>query len=526
MTDLDTTARVPGARSPIGESPGGHSYASSNVTRLLCAGAYLDDGYRRAVIQELLIERYRQIAPSYGYDVVPVLGHALAARQRRIFQYAFTILAFVVLGTLSITHVLGAIPALLLFGWSVWSGSFMIRLSTLETLIRDFKPSPPGAGAPFRGSYPFNNRLGPDLRAELEEQQSASADGVIYYGGFVPFVGAGLEVESWANAEMLIAARPNPLLAAEDEPQDGQDDESAELIPFDVAEITDYVHANLVTALTETADLRDRIENVVVERRRYAKAVARHASDRIDTSLDVSQIHWEESYAAAREYLCIRIGSWDQELVPSMFVGFDIKGSTLHTEFYTYVLPPVRQSFHVVDRLPDDITLRLMGRVAWAALKATPREGIGALFSPLAERLPSSASVINRLDRELTRGARGAAAASSLGLAQYAGVLLDRGARFSVRELGTLNELHHFFQRSDMVKYAQVVERTLLHSIEVFLSEHNVDLADHRAAQANILNQSFGEVHNYGDNAVTSQGNRGKQVIRQRISNVRKKEDH
>ncbi|HET9170287.1 MAG TPA: hypothetical protein VFN97_12665 [Actinospica sp.] len=534
MTDLDTTARVPGTRAPIGESPGGRSYASSNVTRLLCAGTYLDDGYRRSVIQELLIERYRQIAPSYGYDVVPVLGHALAARQRRIFQSVFTIVMFVLIGLLWITGVLGAAAALLLFGWAVWAGSFMIRLSTLETLIRDLKPARPGAGGGtvFEGGYPFNNRLGPDLCTELEEQQSASADGVIYYGGFVPFIGAGFEAESWANAEMLIAARPNPLLAGADEPEDERDAEEAEeaeeaeLIPFDVREITDYVHAHLLSALTETADPRDRIENVVVERRKYAKAVARHASDRIDTGLDVSRIHWEESHAAAREYLCIRIGSWDQELVPSMFVGFDIKGSTLHTEFYTYVLPPVRQSFHVVDRLPDDITLRLMGRVAWAALKATPGEGLGALLRPLAERLPNSASVINRLDRKLSKGGHGAAGDSSLGLAQFAGVRLDRGARFSVRELATLNELHHFFQRSDMVKYAQVVERTLLHTIEVFLSEHNVDLTDHRATQANILNQSFGDVNNYGDNSVTSQGNRGRQNIRQRISNTRKKEEH
>ena len=531
MTDLDTTARVPGARAPIGESPGGRSYASSNVTRLLCAGTYLDDGYRRAVIQELLIERYRQIAPSYGYDVVPVLGHALAARQRRIFQSAYTVLMFVVIGVLWLTGVLGVAGALLLFGWAVWAGAFMIRLSTLETLIRDFKPARPGGGPDtvFVGGYPFTNRLGPDLRRELEVQQSASADGVIYYGGFVPFVGAGFEAESWANAEMLIAARPNPLLASADEPEDDRDDEEAdepELIPFDVREITDYVHANLLTALTETADPRDRIENVVVERRKYAKAVARHASDRIDTGLDVSQIHWEESHGAAREYLCIRIGSWDQELVPSMFVGFDIKGSTLHTEFYTYVLPPVRQSFHVVDRLADDITLRLMGRVALAALKATPGEGLGALLRPLAERLPNSASVINRLDRNLSRGGHGAAGDSALGLAQFAGVRLDRGARFSVRELATFNELHHFFQKSDMVKYAQVVERTLLHTIEVFLSEHNVDLTDHRATQANILNQSFGDVNNYGDNAVTSQGNRGRQNIRQRISSARKKEEH
>jgi hypothetical protein len=68
-----------------------------------------------------------------------------------------------------------------------------------------------------------------------------------------------------------------------------------------------------------------------------------------------------------------------------------------------------------------------------------------------------------------------------------------------------------------MVTYLQVVERSLLHVIETFLQEHNVDLTDHRATQANILNQSFGDVHNHGDGNITSQGNRGRQGIRSSV---------
>ena len=538
MYDDETTLTATAARPPrqrsaddaaIAPAPGGADYSSSNVTRLLCAGVYLDDGFRRSVIRELLTERFRQIAPSYGYDVVPVLGHALAAHTVRVYHACLLFSGLILFGLLWITDVLGFVPALVLFAWTAWVCSFLLRIVTLETLIRDFKPASAESGPGFEGAYPQSNQLGADRVAELAEQQ-ATDDGVIYYGGFTPFVGAGYELGSWANAELLIEARPNPLLRPEAEPEgvpfdEGEADDDADgrpdpLIPFDVREITDYVAEHLVADLREQAEESVRIEGLVVERRRYAKAIAKRASGRIDAQLDVSQIHWEESHDAAREYLCIRIGAWDQEVVTSMFVGFDIKGCTLHTEFYPYVLPPIKAAFHAVDRLPDELSPGLLGRLALHSLLAMPLETLGTLLTPLALRLPSSTKVVNRLDRKLAKGHRGSAIgdSSSLGLARYAGVRIDRGARSSVRQLATLNELHHFFQKSDMVTYRQVVERSLLHVIETFLFEHNVDLTDHRATQANILNQSFGDVHNYGDGSVTSQGNRGRQRIRNTVS--------
>lgn len=54
---------------------------ASEATRLLCAGAYLDDAYRDAVIDELYIHDERAAAPSLGFDAARVLAHALAARR-------------------------------------------------------------------------------------------------------------------------------------------------------------------------------------------------------------------------------------------------------------------------------------------------------------------------------------------------------------------------------------------------------------------------------------------------------------
>lgn len=481
---------------------------TSNATRLLCAGAYLDDTYRRAVIRELLVERYRHIAPSYGYDVVPVLGHALAARRLRLLQSAVVVTGLILFFLLMISGLIDFPVAFLLFAWASWCAAFLLRVVAVETLVHRLKPARRGRG--FDGGYPGNARLLQDRVEELREQQNASRE-VIYYGGFEPFVGAGFSLGSWSSAELLLEAPPNPLL--EDEPPRAREGAGTGVIPFTVDEITDYVAEHLRHDLREHAEPGDPIENLVIERRKYAKAVADSASERIDATMRASRIHWEETHDAAREYLCVRVGSWEQELVTSMFVGFDLKGNTLHTEFYPYLLPPISAVFHLVDQLPDELRPRLLGRIAWDCARGLIGETLRALRGPLAERLPNTTNITASVDKQLAKSIGPASA--NLGVARYARHRIDRGARYSVRELATPNRLQHFFQKSDRDKYTQIVERSLLRTIELFLEEHNVDLTDHRAAQANILSQKFGDVHNYAPNAVTSQGNRGRQFLRQ-----------
>ncbi|ASU85590.1 hypothetical protein CDO52_24790 [Nocardiopsis gilva YIM 90087] len=56
-------------------------YARSEVTRLLCASAYLDGRFRRSVIKEFVERREQVAAPSLGFDAVPVVRHCLHARR-------------------------------------------------------------------------------------------------------------------------------------------------------------------------------------------------------------------------------------------------------------------------------------------------------------------------------------------------------------------------------------------------------------------------------------------------------------
>lgn len=64
------------ALGPIGSVPG-------DVTRYLCAAAYLDERFADLVVDQVLADEAGLIAPSVGVDLVPVAHHCLAARDRR-----------------------------------------------------------------------------------------------------------------------------------------------------------------------------------------------------------------------------------------------------------------------------------------------------------------------------------------------------------------------------------------------------------------------------------------------------------
>ena len=57
-----------------------------NTTRYLCAAVYLDKRIGDRVIAEFLDDENRAVAPSYGFDVEPVLLHALRARRYRLVR--------------------------------------------------------------------------------------------------------------------------------------------------------------------------------------------------------------------------------------------------------------------------------------------------------------------------------------------------------------------------------------------------------------------------------------------------------
>lgn len=505
------------------------SYTTSNATRLLSAGAYLERHFRRNVIHELVTCRFRFVAPSYGYDAVTVLAHALAARSLARKQAVGMVIGFGIALVLFWAGVISWVGGLLVAVWVVWAFAFLRRAATLQALSR---LRTAGTG----DESPANPALTPDLVEKIAREQRASGD-TVHYGGYFPFVGAGWPLPDWSTAELLIPAGHNPVTEylRQRDNEDVAEDEATPptVIPFTVSQITDYVAKNLQARLREDICSGERIEHLTIERRKYNGAGLAPVKRRwrtatvlvppapVASGAGTAAIGHQddgERYDATREYLCVRVGAWDEELVISMFVGFDLRGNTLYSEFHPYVLPPVQATFHIVDRLPERLTPRLLLRVA----RHVPTGWVGAVSSSWVGAVLWTilAGPIGLLVWWLLRRWRGGSRRpdqsrpvvslepvidnSDLRLGRYAPDLIDRGPMISVRELAVAPYFHHFFQEGDQAKYIKIVERQLLQVKGEFLAEHNIDLGDHARNETNIID---GSTQNFSDFTINGSEN-------------------
>ncbi|KPI14923.1 hypothetical protein OK074_8557 [Actinobacteria bacterium OK074] len=88
-----TTAPV---QMPVGSAPG-------DVTRYLCAAAYVDEGFADRVVEGVLVDEAGAVAPSPGVDLLAVVRHCLAAqeiRHRRDLRLAAAFAAVVLVAPL------------------------------------------------------------------------------------------------------------------------------------------------------------------------------------------------------------------------------------------------------------------------------------------------------------------------------------------------------------------------------------------------------------------------------------------
>ncbi|MBG0815987.1 hypothetical protein [Planomonospora sp. ID82291] len=107
-----------------------------NATRYLCTGAYIDSRFRARVLDELLGDRHRAVAPSYGgTDLVPMIAHALRAERMALVRDGLiTVLAAIgclVLPWLFVPWLLTLLPFALLTLPRIRYGSPLVRVLTM-----------------------------------------------------------------------------------------------------------------------------------------------------------------------------------------------------------------------------------------------------------------------------------------------------------------------------------------------------------------------------------------------------------
>jgi len=335
---------------------------------------------------------------------------------------------------------------------------------------------------------------------------------------------------------------------------------SAPLGKFTPEELADHVCRQVVDRLKTRVAPAERINGLNAAVRHHstllrpsgfdASTVLQHDSRNPSAGL-------AESYDSSRKYACISISSWDQELVTSIFIGFDIRGDTLHTELHSYVLLPIKAEYHEVDRLPETLSVgevlmiaatsplkamgdffRMVTRIAKAFAparsKSTSRTsvllaiGFFQFFLPFIlfglfavsgfnlgrmvlylvgfAALWIGSAAVGPLWRRHSRRAAERDAVRRRTNRELAGssgrTIVDYGARTSIRELAASEDPHHFFQSVDQDKYTKIIERRVTDFIIDFLRVRNVDVGEFETRQQVVLN--YGIMQTGGGQIVNS----------------------
>lgn len=424
------------------------------TTRQLCGAVELNPTFAGQVLEIVDDAPCRAIAPSPGVDLVPVVGHALAARRRLVLRDVILLLVLAATGLAALAaSPRGAVVAGLLAGWVVvfavaWHGyRAAARLRHAE-----FDPA---------AEHESVRR-----HAQADAIREAQEGNVAVYSGFSPFLGSGAPLGGWSFAADLTAKRP-----------DGR----ATVASFPLGDL----YGTIEDALAELPGVRveRRLfvdgQDVRADRRFLRDPVSRPTA-RVPDAL-VAQVR-EEPETTVRYLTCVRIVDWQGDLVVSAFVRLVRVADTLYTEVTYALLPPVKDSLRGVDALAPgrraDTIAKLVAKALGTALVRLP---LAPLFA-----LGHAQDALGRRNRRKQLHAEIARAAN-----------YDYGAQRSVRELAA-EGYRRYFQLLDKEMYLKVVERTTLDAIVRFLDAHGVDTSELKQRGEAILNQgviiSGGEV--------------------------------
>ncbi|MFL1377953.1 MULTISPECIES: hypothetical protein [unclassified Nocardiopsis] len=485
----DPAARGFAADAPTGTSP--------EVTRLLCLGAYLDGVFRRTVLNRLVVENLRVVAPSYGFDAVPVVAHCMRAdridEEFRGRLASARILFIVVLMVVALLVVLGWTDSANSGRTSAWA-VVLVVLAVLAFCARigvHFLPGDTGRDAVERARevdshvFPWlvrrahldhvkrvlaeelseetftGGRPADDVTAEQEvalrtiarEQYSA----LIPYRIGDPFLGAGVELNTWSLALELRkrgAERADP----------GH--------PLDERAVIDLIRPRLESlTLSAAGHSRDRLGGLEISECVFLPGALPYGALRSRLPVggaddarvaDHLRAAVGEGGEQRRHFLRIRVAGWDEQVVVTVFVRVHTQGGVLLLEIIPYLLGPLDDRFQVMDLLVDALT-----------------SGVD-VDHLVKERLERDTGVRGAVDALLlTRRATGS------GIASDDWVRRVRGPVFSLREHAHDLELSHF-QRMDIVRYVKTLGTRIAEGVNRALEQAGYETDEFRQQIVNL----------------------------------------
>lgn len=423
------------------------------TTRQLAAAAHLDPTFAAKCVREVVKDRHRAVAPSFGLDVVTVLRHSVCARGR---QLALTIL----LGGLALplgialVHASQAPLVAVVVVLTAWFAVLVYEWTTRYRIV---------ARHLTESSYDptFATRhMTPGAERRVREIGHSEGGNLVVYSGFRTHVGCGSDQGGWSFAVNVSSGRAE-MDGHRTAPKSFANDE----LYAHVAERLGHLELDGLTMFermyVDGETIRDDVRFIA------------DRTQRPRTHLDAVQLAEAGlSPDIARRYHSLTLCSWGGEIVFTTFLRFVRQGTSLYAEVMYYLLAPPREEYRGADRIdPAPLArerLRVAGRAALRTVTLL-REAVRAARDSRAAW--SAWRRHSRDQRDIARNPQ-----------------FDFGARTSVRELAQSNDYRRQAQMRDKEMFAKVIDREVLDAIIGFLDGCDIDTSELRERRTAVLN--------------------------------------
>jgi hypothetical protein len=463
----------------------------SETTRYLCTAPHLDDRYARRVVDEVVMDPHRAVVPSLGIDLGIVLRHCFAARRRQNVRDGLiaviliaalpVVLDYRQLAGLRVVVILIAAAGLVAFT-DRWISRYLItRQLTRERFGHDDGPPITAAES-----------------AQVAQALAAQQGDISVYGTYRPFVGSGIPRGGWSFAINLARGKESPGGKVRLEP-----------LPFEVEEFYSDVERDITASGLAGLTVENRLlvdgQNIRDDFRFLPDSEGRPVTEiGADKLLELTRA----PEPVNRPYQCIRLQTWDGDLVLSVFVNFTKRGTVLLAEVQHYLLAPLQPDYRQADRL-----------ASWSLgqrLRTELRSGPSAVTRTVI-RAPF------RISRLMLRTGLGWRTERAALHRIKTDPEYNFGALTSVRELAQASHYRRYFQQVDRDLNTKFIDRQVLDTIVDFLDSHNIDTSQFQEQRSMILNNGLlvsGGEFNAGSVAVGEQARAGMTQFTQGVQSL------
>lgn len=425
---------------------------TTESTRYLCAAVQIDEKFCDQTLEEFLEEDYTVIGICHGVDLPTVLKSCLLAKERRrVRDIPLAVLSFAAFLFFFVFFPL----SLILYGIA-WRIVFLDQRKTRYEIVGKHI---------LRGNFNpafFDFQLNPKMEKKLEEIAETQDANVVIYGGFSPFVGAGINIDGWSFA--IDASKGKEDMGSISDP-----------LPFQISELYDYVTNSINRLDLGNLSIEDNLYvngQEIRDRKEFLPNPLMRPITKLKDTFVKSFV--EKPTYSARHYRCVKVTDWQGELILSVFLRFSRVGQNLFVEANYYLLTPLSKYYRQFDQIKPEPSSEDIRKLALETIFSTFSLGVVSLTSIFQRFNDSRRRKKQRKEKEKEIKSN------------YA---FNYGAMTSLRErVSHNNEYSRYFQKLDKEMYLKSIERRIVDGLSKFLDSKNIDTSDFKETRSTILN--------------------------------------